>query len=48
MQLIYFDFNHGTMRQLTVDLDRSACSLHFRFERSPDPTYDEDNVGVGV
>lgn len=46
MQLIYFDFDHGTARQLTIGLDRPTRSLHFRFEQSPDPTYDEDNVGV--
>lgn len=46
MQLIYFDFDHGTARQLTIELDRPTRSLHFRFERSPDPTYDEDNVGM--
>lgn len=46
MQLIYFDFDHGTARELTIGLDRTARSLHFHFERSPDPTYDENNIGV--
>jgi hypothetical protein len=46
MRLLYFDFDHGTARQLTIELDRPTRSLRFHFERSPDPTYDEDNVGV--
>jgi hypothetical protein len=46
MRLIYFDFDHGTARELTIELDRPTRSLHFHFERGPDPTYDEDNVGV--
>jgi hypothetical protein len=46
MQLLYFDFNHGTEETLTIGLDRNTRSLNFHFERNPDPTYDEDNAEV--
>lgn len=46
MQLIYFDFDHGTAQELTIGLDQNTRSLYFRFKQYPDPTYDEDNVGV--
>ncbi|MBA3456831.1 MAG: hypothetical protein H0T42_27325 [Deltaproteobacteria bacterium] len=43
MELLYFDFDHGTERLLWMRLDRAAHTVHFRFEQSPDPTYDEQH-----
>jgi hypothetical protein len=42
MELLYFDFDHGTERLLFVRLDREAHCVHFRFEKSPDPVHDEE------
>jgi hypothetical protein len=46
MELLYFDFYHGMARELSINLDRQTRKIQFHFERSPDPSYDEDNVGV--
>jgi hypothetical protein len=42
MELLYFDFDHGVERLLFIRLDRESQTVHFRLERSPDPTYDEE------
>ena len=46
MELLYFDFDHGVERLLFVRLDRESQSVHFRFEKSPDPTHDEESDDV--
>jgi hypothetical protein len=42
MELLYFDFDHGVERLLFIRLDRESLTVHFRLERGPDPTYDEE------
>ena len=42
MELLYFDFDHGVERLLFIRLDRESQTVHFRLEKGPDPTYDEE------
>ncbi len=46
MELLYFDFDHGVERLLHIRLDRESQTVHFRLEKSPDPTYDEESEDV--
>lgn len=46
MELLYFDFNHGVERLLYIRLDRESQTVHFRLEKGPDPTYDEESSDV--
>ncbi|HEY1956115.1 MAG TPA: hypothetical protein VGH28_10885 [Polyangiaceae bacterium] len=48
MELLYFDFDHGVERLLFVTMDREALSVHFRFEQSPDATYEDEGPEVPV
>lgn len=46
MELLYFDFDHGVERLLFIRLDRESQTVHFRLEKSPDPTHDEESADV--
>lgn len=46
MELLYFDFDHGVERLLSIRLDRESQTVHFRLEKGPDPTYDEESADV--
>lgn len=47
VELLYFDHDHGVERLLFVRMDRASRTVHFRFERAPDPSY-EDEEGSDV
>jgi hypothetical protein len=46
MELLYFDFDHGVERLLFVRLDRESQTVHFRLEKGPDPTHDDESADV--
>lgn len=48
MELLYFDFDHGVERLLFIRLDRESQSVHFRLEKGPDQTHDEESVDVAT
>jgi hypothetical protein len=41
VDLLYFDFDHGVERLLFVCIDPNSFSVDFRFERVPDPSYED-------
>ena len=46
MELLYFDFDHGVERLLYIRSDRASQTVHFRLEKGPDPTHDEESADV--
>lgn len=48
MELLYFDLDHGVERLLFVRLDPDSQTVDFRFEKGPDPSYDEEGPEVPV
>lgn len=46
MELLYFDFDHGVGRLLFIRLDRESQAVHFRLEKGPDPTHDEEGADI--
>lgn len=48
MEVLYFDFDHGIERLLFVRFDRESRRVDFRFEQSPDATYDGEGQEVHI
>lgn len=48
MEMLYFDFDHGIERLLFVRFDQGARRVDFRFEQSPDATYDDEELEVPI
>jgi len=48
MELLYFDHDHGVERLLFVRMDRASQRVHFRLEKGPDSTHDEDSEDVST
>jgi hypothetical protein len=46
MDLLYFDFDHGVERLLFIRLDQQSRVVHFRLEKGPDQTHDEESEEV--